>query len=146
MNYVSQSLTDYPDFRRHWSASSEPYAGGDALLTKLNQGWATAETVRSQLHWLTSARSVVVYHFELHRGDEKLTMPVIANPFVDRFIREQVLMVKAADAIAPHIAQPAQAQTAQAQPAPAPIAIRRRPLPTSRIAAKAAAYAYAARM
>lgn len=137
MIYVSQSLTHYPEFRRHWSASSETFAGGDALLTSLNQGWATNGTVHAQIHWLTSARSVVVYIFELHRGGEKLTMPVIGNPFVDRFIREQKLVVKEAAAVAPRV-EPT------SQPAAVPGPKYRQPLPTSRIAAKAAAYASAA--
>jgi hypothetical protein len=90
------------------------------------------------MHWLTSARSVVVYFFELKRGEERLSMPVIGNPFVDKLIRQRSLVVKPLAAIAPRTAQPA-----QSQPTAARIAVRRQPLPSSRIAAKAAAYAAA---
>ncbi len=135
MNHVSESVFSYPDVRRHWSASSEKYAGGDALLTKLSQGWATAGTVYTEMHRLSSARSVTVFIFELQRGQERLIMPVIANPCVDQLIRHRALMVKPVAAIA--------------QRPPQPIAIptprRRQPLPIPRIAAKAGTYPAAAR-
>lgn len=78
---------------RHWHAESEPFAGGDCLLTALNKGWEMGERVTADEHWHAGTRCVMVYHFELMRGGEKMTMPVITNPFVERLIAENRLAV-----------------------------------------------------
>ncbi|MDX2137755.1 MAG: hypothetical protein SF123_06640 [Chloroflexota bacterium] len=85
----------YPDVYRPWSVTCEPFAGGDALLTKLRQGWEmTNETVYAEEHWHSGARLVMVYHFELIRNGEILHMPVVSNPFVRRMVRMEGFTVK----------------------------------------------------
>jgi len=78
----------YAHLVRHWHAGSELYAGGDALYTALDNGWDIGETVRYDEHWNSGGQCVVVYHFELTRGEAKMTMPVITNPFVRRLLTE----------------------------------------------------------
>jgi len=78
---------------RHWHAGSEPYAGGDCLLTALNEGWDVSARLIADEHWYAGTRCVMVYHFELTRGDETMTMPVLTNPFVERLIAQSALHV-----------------------------------------------------
>ena len=78
---------------RHWHAQSEHYAGGDCLLSALNDGWQMDVRVIAEAHWRAGTRCVMVYHFELMRGDETMTMPVITNPFVERLIAENAVQV-----------------------------------------------------
>jgi hypothetical protein len=84
----------YPDVYRYWSPNCEKYAGGDALLTKLRDGWKADQTCYAEEHWLAGMRLVVVFHIELTRGSEKMIMPVISNPFVRRMIVQESFKVK----------------------------------------------------
>lgn len=93
------SHVHYPDVHRNWSAGCQQYAGGDALLTKMRQGWEVAKTVFSEDHWHSGSRLVVVYHFDLKKGDEKLTMRVVSNPFVQRFIHQEGLTAMPLEAV-----------------------------------------------
>jgi hypothetical protein len=94
MNNASNFHVAYPDVYRYWSAGCEEYAGGDALLTMLRNGWDANETVYIEDFWHSGARLVVVYHFDLTRGDEKMSVPVLSNPFVRRIIRYEGFVVK----------------------------------------------------
>jgi hypothetical protein len=78
---------------RHWHTASEAYAGGDCLLTALNNGWDISERVVAHEHWRAGTRCVMVYHFELTLNGETMIMPVITNPFVERLIAENALRV-----------------------------------------------------
>jgi len=78
---------------RHWCSCSEHYAGGDILLNALVDGWLPERWVPYDEHWLGQRRRVVVYHFELTRAGEHLTMCVQGNPFVERIICELELQV-----------------------------------------------------
>lgn len=86
-----QNLTDlhfaYQDMYRHWHADSERYTGGDALNTALEEGWTINEVVGfEEIHHM-GARGTVIFYFELIRGEtERVTMPVVGNPYVDRLV------------------------------------------------------------
>lgn len=88
----NQNLTNlhysYMSLVRHWHADSEPFAGGDALFTALSEGWQLGETVAYEEYWLSGVRPITVYHFQLERGPERMTMPVLTNPYVRRLILE----------------------------------------------------------
>jgi len=89
----STSIEDIITYR-HWHPQSEKYAGGDSLATALFLGWTLDRVVQLEERWYAGTRRVAVYHFELTRGDEHMTMPVIGNPFVDQLIaREQLKVV-----------------------------------------------------
>ena len=75
----------YPDVVRYWSPISEPYAGGDQLITLLQQGWQIKETIFYETYWHAGTRPVEVYHMSLLQEDETMTVRVLANPYVDRF-------------------------------------------------------------
>ncbi len=78
---------DYPDVTRHWSPQSGRLAGGDALVTLFGQGWQLSGEVYHEEHWLSGSRPVTRYHMTLTRGEERLEVPVFANPFVRRLLR-----------------------------------------------------------
>ncbi len=81
--------SQYPEFWRHWCDTSEMFAGGDALLTAMQNDWVAEETCYEEQYWQAGTRLVTVYHFTLHNDDETLQMGVITNPYVRRVIREQ---------------------------------------------------------
>jgi len=72
---------------QHWHPKSEHFAGGDNLITAVENGWEVNECMLVQ-HWYAGMRSVKIYEFTLRRGDTSMLMPVISNPYVERFIKE----------------------------------------------------------
>jgi len=81
--------SQYPDFSRHWCDTSEKFAGGDALLTAMQNDWVAEATCYEEQFWQAGTRLVTVYHFELHNGNESLHMPVVTNPYVRKVIRDE---------------------------------------------------------
>jgi hypothetical protein len=81
--------SQYPEFFRHWCDTSEKFAGGDALLTAMQNNWVAGATCYEEQYWHAGTRLVTIYHFDLYNGDETLHMPVITNPYVRRVIREE---------------------------------------------------------
>lgn len=84
---------DYLDLSRHWCIRSEKYAGGDALITRLNEGWQIRDDVYEETFWHAGSRLVTIYHFELEFKGEVETMPVLANPYVHRLVQKLPLRV-----------------------------------------------------
>lgn len=81
--------------RRHWCPLSEKYTGVDSLLDALLLGWVIDKHVQYQEVW-HSTRPSVVYYFNLIRGQESVTMPVISNPLIPSIIRKYDLCVETA--------------------------------------------------
>jgi hypothetical protein len=90
---ASNSHFEYMDVLRHWSPTCEKYTGGDALLTFLLSGWNLIDAVFYEEHWHSGVRMVVIYHFQLERDGEKLSMPVFSNPYVSRLVQNIPLPV-----------------------------------------------------
>ncbi len=84
--YANDPKFDYPEVNRHWHALSEKYAGADCLLTAMHHGWTPSETVFFEEFWHAGSRPVMVYHFDLTRGDERMIMPVLSNPYLRRVL------------------------------------------------------------
>lgn len=89
--------TQYADIVQHWDQDSEKYTGGDSLMTYLNRGWKLTRRLRRETIWFAGARFIRVYHFELQRDGEALTMPVMGNPFVDRYVYESDFVLEYAE-------------------------------------------------
>ena len=81
------------DMSRHWCPQSQRYAGGDALLTYLHNGWQMKDDVYYEEYWQGGARRVVIYYFALVNNGHWVTMGVIHNPFVERLMHEMALKV-----------------------------------------------------
>jgi hypothetical protein len=84
---ASNSHFQYMDVVRHWSPISQKYAGGDALITLLNEGWLLNETVFYEEYWHAGSRLVMIYHVTLVRENgEEMPVPVLSNPYVHRLM------------------------------------------------------------
>ena len=54
---ASNSHFEYMNVLRHWSPSSEKYAGGDAVVTLLTcEDWKIGETIFYEQYWCAAAR------------------------------------------------------------------------------------------
>lgn len=85
---------DYIDVAQHWSPDSEKYAGGDCLVTALYSGWEMNPVVYVERKWYAGARQITVYHVELERDGEVMSMPVLNNPYINRMIRNTEVQVQ----------------------------------------------------
>ncbi|HYO89544.1 MAG TPA: hypothetical protein VER79_12915 [Candidatus Limnocylindrales bacterium] len=85
---------DYSEMHRHWDSRSERYAGGDALITAISNGWRLMEPLFEQEYWHSGMRRISVLHATLERSGERMIMPVLANPFISRGLRNRVLDIR----------------------------------------------------
>lgn len=85
---------DYSEVHRHWDARSERYAGADALITAISNGWQMLEPVFEQEFRHSGMRRITVYHATLERNGERIVMPVLTNPFIRRGLRGRALDVR----------------------------------------------------
>lgn len=98
---VSNYHTQYSDLTsQHWHPNSESFAGGDNLITALEKKWSI-EKCALVTHWYAGMRSVRIYEFTLNKDDRTVVMPVLDNPYVERFIIEEGIdLIKEADTMA----------------------------------------------
>ena len=83
------SINKYLDKNVHWHPKSQPYASGHQLNSKLNNGWIIDNIVfRTEHHVQVTHRTITFYVIVLIKDGEKLNMPVLANPFVDRIVKK----------------------------------------------------------
>ena len=82
---------EYPDVVHYWSSESEQYAGGDALITLVNQGWTISETIICERYWLNGSRSRDIYHMELIRDDDGISIAVLVNPYIRNLVKHMGL-------------------------------------------------------
>jgi hypothetical protein len=88
---------EYIDSTRHWSADSAKYAGGDCLVTALSRGWMLSPVIKRETRWYAGNRFVYIYHFALSREGEDMVMPVVTNPFVEKFVSQPALELQTVD-------------------------------------------------
>ena len=80
----------YTEQAQHWSADSEAYAAASQLLSALRDGWMLAlPQVCARQIWNSGSRPRTVYDFTLARAGQLMIMPVLSNPFVERFILQE---------------------------------------------------------
>jgi hypothetical protein len=92
---ASNSHFEYMDVVRHWSPKSEKFAGGDAVVTLLTcEDWKIDETVFYEQYWCAGSRLVTIYHMEMHRDGETMTVPVLANPYVRRMVDSTMFQLR----------------------------------------------------
>lgn len=91
---ASNFHVEYLDVVRHWSPISEKYAGGDALITLLHEGWLLNEIVFYEEFWHAGSRLVVIYHTTVVRDGEEMQVPVLSNPYVDRLMMTLPVQVR----------------------------------------------------
>lgn len=74
---------------QHWSPQSEDYASTNHLTSALLQRWQVNNLVIYRTHRFSGGRNTNVYYFELRRGGEYMTMPVVETPPLKRLIMTQ---------------------------------------------------------
>jgi hypothetical protein len=99
-------ISFYTDRPRHWCPKSQRYAGGDALLTHLNDGWKIQGDIHFEEYWHGGSRRILIYYFVLTQNDQWITMRVQGNPFIDRLLAELRLPVIPTAAVRARSRQP----------------------------------------
>ena len=84
---------DYIDVTQHWHSQSQKYAGGDSLVTAIDDGW-TIDSVWCESPWFAGMRSVTIYYFAMVRGSEQVTMPVIHTTYITALIHKLGIRVE----------------------------------------------------
>lgn len=81
---------------RHWCSQSEKFTGADSLITAQHRGWEIIgyriDKVQGQV-----SQGVLIYTFTLQFQDECMVMSVIANPYVERIVRQLCQMDRVMD-------------------------------------------------
>jgi len=82
--YTHEKFTESDQY---WSPASEEYAAASQLVTALRAGWMLAlPRVSARQVWHSGSRPSTVYEFTLMLGSRLMIMPVLGNPFVERFL------------------------------------------------------------
>lgn len=85
---------EYMAVTKHWSPSSEKFAGADALITALDKGWEMEDEVICEDVWFAGMRQTRVYHVILQRDEERIEMPVLHNPYINRMLSSDAVHIK----------------------------------------------------
>ena len=82
--YTHEKFTECDQY---WSPESEDYAAASQLITVLREGWILAlPRVSARQVWNSGSRPRTVYDFTLMRGSQLMIMPVLSNPFIERYL------------------------------------------------------------
>jgi hypothetical protein len=108
LNKINGVFAHTSDLTCHWCPKSQRYAGGDALLTYLNDGWEIQDDIHYEAYWHGGSRRVLIYYFVLVRRGECVTMRVVSNPLVDRLLDKLPVRVLEAQAFRARMRQPQQ--------------------------------------
>lgn len=91
---VRSTHEKYTSSYHHWCPQSQDFAGGDQLISAFREGWTLDEPIiYAEQTWKSGTRPVTVYHFSMIRGGEMMIMPVLSNPYVERFLTENLITV-----------------------------------------------------
>ena len=89
--YTHEKFTESDQY---WSPASEEYAAASQLVTAMRAGWILAlPRVSARQIWHSGSRPTTVYEFTLMRGSRLMIMPVLSNPFVERFLVKQDIRI-----------------------------------------------------
>lgn len=89
MSYPNSTHEKYTETYQHWCPQSEKFAGGDHFISAVRSGWSLKQqAIHAGRDWKSGSRPVTVYYFILVRDDETMMMPVISNPFIERYLVE----------------------------------------------------------
>jgi len=77
----------------HWHPGSETVATASQLYSALSGGWRISQRVTRTEIRFRGGRKTWLYAFELQYDDNHMTMPVLANPAVERFVHTSAFLV-----------------------------------------------------
>ncbi|MEM9951363.1 MAG: hypothetical protein AAF846_07180 [Chloroflexota bacterium] len=93
--YNPQGTHDkYTEVDRHFDPKSEVYTGADSLITAQRNGWKLVNIAYEERVTMRSGRYATLYYFKLTRSDNKMIMPIIANPFIERMLISRRMLIK----------------------------------------------------
>jgi hypothetical protein len=75
------------DLTCHWCPLSQLYAGVDVLLKYLDRSWKIQGDIGFNDHSFGESRRTTVYQFILTKQDKRVTMHVVWNPVLERWLR-----------------------------------------------------------
>ncbi len=93
VDQFTPTYTDEESNYHYWSPRSQTYAPANVLMHYLQRGWRLDPLAAVESFWHAGVRRVDVYYFTLLNSDERIEMPVLANPAVFRLIEEHQLTV-----------------------------------------------------
>ncbi len=99
----SSAHEKYTEVDQYWSPASEEYAAASQLISAMRSGWILAlPRVSARQVWHSGSRPTTIYDFTLVRGSQLIIMPVLSNPYIERFIVTHDIRViyEAASAVA----------------------------------------------
>ena len=89
--YTHEQFTEQDQY---WSPECEEYAAASQLITVMRSGWVLAlPRVSARQVWNSGSRPRTIYDFTLMRGAQLMIMPVLTNPYIERFIVQQGIRV-----------------------------------------------------
>lgn len=84
----------YTENNRHFAPRSEIYTGADSLITAQRNGWRLINIAYEESVQMRGGRYTSLYYFKLVRDSEKMVMPIVANPFIERMLmRLKILLL-----------------------------------------------------
>jgi len=83
----------YTNTDRHWCPLSERYTGADSLLAAQRNGWRVLQIVYEETIILRGGRSTSIYYFMLIQNSQRIVMPVLNNPFVQRMLAQRKMLI-----------------------------------------------------
>lgn len=89
MEWMNRSDTHekYTEADQHWSPASEDYAAASQFISALRAGWIMAlPRVSARQIWHSGSRPTTIYDFTLVRGSQLIIMPVLSNPYIERYL------------------------------------------------------------
>lgn len=90
-NYTHEKFTESDQY---WSPESEEYAAASQLITAMRAGWSLAlPRVSARQIWHSGSRPSTIYEFTLVRGSKLMIMPVLGNPYIERYIVQHDIRV-----------------------------------------------------
>ena len=84
----------FTESNQYWCPDSETYAAASHLLSALRDDWSLAlPRVRARQTWNSGSRARTLYEFTLLRGSQLMIMPVLSNPFIERYLVQNDIRV-----------------------------------------------------
>lgn len=83
----------YTDTDRHFSPTSEIYTGADSLITAQRNGWRLVNIAYEEIIQMRGGRTTSLYYFKLVKDGNKMIIPIVATPFIERMFLQRKMVL-----------------------------------------------------
>ena len=83
----------YTEKDRHFHPNSEIYTGADSLITAQRKGWRLVNIAYEEQLQMRGGRYTSLYYFKLVRDSDKIIMPIVATPFIERMLTHSKVLL-----------------------------------------------------